>query len=109
MLQNIYQKSIDSTNLGKHQRQKSNAIMGKKNKLNKIETNQMLVNEASLNDTDRDLLGIMKDYLNDMLENKIYNALINEIFAQLQGESSLTKADFDNYHFFKFSCFMIQI
>lgn len=81
MLQNIYQKSIDSTNLGKHQRQKSHTVIGKKNKLNKIETNQMLMNEASLNDTDRDLLAIMKDYLNDMLENKIYNALINEIFT----------------------------
>jgi len=59
MLQNIYQKSIDPTNLGKHQRQKSNAIHGKKNKLNKIETNDMLINEAALKQSDRDLLAIL--------------------------------------------------
>ena len=37
MLQNIYKKSIDINDLGKKQRQKSNALMGKKNKQNKIE------------------------------------------------------------------------
>lgn len=38
MLTNIYQKTIDVTNLGKHQRQKSNALVGKKAKQNKIES-----------------------------------------------------------------------
>jgi len=36
MIHNIYQKSIDTNNLGKKQRQKSNAVIGKKNKQNLI-------------------------------------------------------------------------
>ena len=106
MVNNIYQKSIDSTNLGKKQRQKSNAVMGKNNKLNKIVTNELLVNEATLEESDRNLLKIMKDYVNDMLDNT-YNPLINEVFAQIQQGSLQDAADFDNYHFFKFSSFMI--
>ena len=51
--------------------------------MNKIETNKMLINEAALKQSDRELLTILQDYVNDMLENKIYNALINEIFVQI--------------------------
>lgn len=51
--------------------------------MNKIETNEMLINEAALKQSDRELLTILQDYVNDMLENKIYNALINEIFVQI--------------------------
>ena len=83
MVNNIYQKSIDSNNLGKKQRQKSNAVVGKNNKLNKIVTNELLVNEATLEESDRNLLKIMKDFANDMLDNT-YNALINEVFVQIQ-------------------------
>jgi len=43
----------------------------------------MLINEAALKQSDRELLTILQDYANDMLENKIYNALINEIFVQI--------------------------
>lgn len=42
-----------------------------------------MIDEAALNQSDRDLLTILRDYVNDMLENKIYNALINEIFVQI--------------------------
>jgi len=43
-----------------------------------------------------------------MLENT-YNALINEVFLQIQKGAEMAIADFDNYHFFKLSAFMIQI
>jgi len=54
--------------------------------LNKIVTNELIVNEATLEDSDRKLLEIMKNYVNDMLDNT-YNALINEIFVQIQNGS----------------------
>lgn len=50
----------------------------------------MIVNEATLEDSDRKLLEIMRNYVNDMLDNT-YNALINEIFVQIQN-GSLTDA-----------------
>ena len=70
--------------------------------------NDLIVNEATLEDSDRKLLVVMKNYVNDMLDNT-YNALINEIFVQIQNGSLSDAQDFDNYHFFKFSSFMIQI
>ena len=82
MVNNIYQKSVDITNLGKRQRQKSNALIGKKAKQNTIEGDKSIINEASLEDTDRKLIKIIKNYLIDMLDN-CYNALINEIFVQI--------------------------
>jgi len=82
MLNNIYQKSVDVTNLGKRQRQKSNALVGKKAKQNTIEGTKTILNEGSLEDSDRKLLKIIKNYLMDMLEN-CYNALNNEIFVQI--------------------------
>jgi hypothetical protein len=42
-----------------------------------------------------------------MLANT-YNALINEVFDQIKKGSELV-AEFDNYHFFKFSTFMIKV
>lgn len=56
MVNNIYAKTIDANNLGKKQRQKSNAIIGKNNKLNKIVTNELIVNEATLEESDRKLI-----------------------------------------------------
>lgn len=62
--------------------------------------------------SDRKLLVIIKDYLNDMLENT-YNALINEVFRQIKAaqanSTEFGAADFDNFHFFKFSAFMIEV
>jgi len=54
----------------------------------------------------------MRSYLNDMLDNT-YNALINEVFDQIKKaeghNTEVASAEFDNYHFFKFSAFMIQV
>ena len=58
-----------------------------------------------MDDSDQNLLKIVRDYMNDMLENT-YNSLINEVFNQIKREKV---ADFDNYHFFKFSAYMIQV
>jgi len=107
MIHNIYQKSIDTNNLGKKQRQKSNALMGKKNKANVISGETQIINEVAMQDSDRKLIEIIKSYLNDMLANT-YNALINEVFDQIKKGSELV-AEFDNYHFFKFSTFMIKV
>jgi len=41
--------------------------MGKRNKMNKIEGQNTLVNEATLIDSDRELLTIIRNYLDDML------------------------------------------
>jgi len=61
-----------------------------------------------MQESDRKLLEIIRNYLNDMLENT-YNPLINEIFIQIQKGTEMAQADFDNYHFFKFSTFMMQV
>ena len=53
-------------------------------------------------------MGIIKDYLVDMLDNT-YNALINEVFNQIQRADMSFQQEFDKYHFFKLSSFMIQV
>ncbi len=80
MLNNIYQKNIDINNLGKHQRRKAHSIVGKNNKINQIEGQKQLIDEASMEDLDRKLLLIIKNYLIDILDNT-YNAMINQIFV----------------------------
>lgn len=50
----------------------------------------------------------MKKYLIDILDNT-YNALINEIFVQISKGSNNGIEEFDKYHFFKLSSFMIQV
>lgn len=63
-----------------------------------------------MEESDKKLIEIIREYLNDMLDNSIYNALINEVFSQIkQGGSDFSLAEFDNYHFFKFSTFMIEV
>lgn len=79
MVNNIYQKSVDITNLGKRQRQKSNALVGKKAKDNMIEASKSIIDEKALDLNDRKLIKILKAYLIDLLDN-CYNALIKEIF-----------------------------
>ena len=111
MVNNIYQKSVDITNLGKRQRQKSNALVGKKAKENMIESNKTIIDEKALDLNDRKLIKILKAYLIDLLDN-CYNALIKEIFNQVlqghQGDGVVQKDQmFDKYHFFKLSSFMI--
>lgn len=108
MVGNIYQKSIDLNNLGNKQRVKSNTIMGKKNKENIIGGQEKLVQEGALTDSDRELLVILKNYINDILENT-YNAIINEVFSQIKEGRDENSAEFDNFHFFKFSTFMIEV
>ena len=61
-----------------------------------------------MQDSDRKLLEIIKNYLIDILDNT-YNALINEIFVQIQKGSNNAIEEFDKYHFFKLSSFMIQV
>jgi len=56
MVNNIYQKSIDTSNLCKKQRQKASHIMGKKNKENTIEGQHKIIQEAAMQDSDRKLL-----------------------------------------------------
>lgn len=108
MVNNIYQKSIETTDLTKKQRMKSNVIHGKKNKQNIIDGMHKIVEEAAMEDSDRLLLEIMRNYLDDVLENT-YNHLINEVFRQLGPSSEMGRAELDNYHFFKFSAFMINV
>jgi hypothetical protein len=110
MVNNIYQKSIEVNNLCKKQRMKSNAVIGKKNKANMIEGQQKIIQEGALLDSDRELLAILRNYLDDILENT-YNPLVNEVFRQISPNSGteFTKAEFDNFHFFKFSSFMIDV
>ena len=76
---NIYAKSFDTENLGNKQRIKPGGI-NKRQAGNKIESHQTIINEANLQDSDRKLITVIKNYLFDILENT-YNALINEIFA----------------------------
>ena len=52
-------------------------------------------------------MSIVKDYLIDMLDNT-YNALINEVFNQIN-KQQMDQQEFDKYHFFKLSSFMIQV
>jgi hypothetical protein len=63
-----------------------------------------------MEDSDRTLLAIMRNYLDDMLENT-YNSLINEVFRQISPNAGgdLGRADLDHYHFFKLSAFMINV
>lgn len=89
---------------------KSNTILGKSNKLNTIEGQEKIIQEAAMQDSDRELLTIIRSYLNDMLENT-YNALINEVFKQISPNTGgeMGRAELDHYHFFKFSAFMINV
>ena len=75
MVNNIYQKAVDVNNLGKRQRQKSNAIVGKKAKQNMIESEKSIIDVKALDVDDRKLIKILKAYLIDLLDN-CYNALI---------------------------------
>jgi hypothetical protein len=88
---------------------KSNAVLGKNNKQNKIEGQHKILHEGALLKSDRLLLEILRNYIDDILENT-YNPLINEVFRQISPNagSDVTKAEFDNFHFFKFSAFMIH-
>ena len=61
-----------------------------------------------MTDSDRELLLILNNYFNDILDNT-YNAMINEIFSQIKEGSEFKSAEFDNFHFFKFSTFMIEM
>lgn len=69
-----------------------------------------------MDESDHELLKIIRNYLDDMFDNT-YNGLINEVFRQIKENSDSQERDhngvnptfFDNYHFFKFSAFMIHI
>lgn len=110
MLSNIYAKNIDVNALGSKQRKKTNALLGKNNKQNKIETDQQIVDEAALQESDRELLEVMKGFLQDILENT-YNPLITELHSQLTSRENLRAGDelFDRLHYFRICAFMIQV
>lgn len=78
MLTNLYQKSFDVANLGKHQRAKP-AMAGAKTNDNIIEAQKSIIQIESLEQTDRNLIKAMKAYLVDILDNT-YNNLVNEVF-----------------------------
>ena len=100
MVTNIYQKNFDTNNLGKKQRQRATHIGHKNQKANVIHSEQQLVRDACLEVNDKKLMQILREYLNDMLDNSIYNSLVQEVSAQLKRGESL--AEFDNFHFFRF-------
>ena len=60
MVNNIYQKSVDINNLGKRQRQKSNALVGKKAKENMIESNKTIIDIKAMDLDDKKLIKILK-------------------------------------------------
>jgi hypothetical protein len=76
-----------------------------------IESNKSIIDEKALDMDDKKLIKILKAYLIDLLDN-CYNALISEIFNQVQSGNQaggVVQSDqlFDKYHFFKLSSFMI--
>ena len=83
--------------------------MGKNASKNKIYQQKQIIDTAAMEDSDRKLLHIVREYLSDILDNT-YNALINEIFMQITKDSGTVHSEeFDKYYFFKLSAFIIQL
>jgi hypothetical protein len=66
-----------------------------------------IINQAALDESDRKLLKLLKTYLLDMLDSS-YCPMIEQVFNEISKNSELL-CDFDKYHYFKISSFMIQI
>lgn len=79
MLTNIYAKNLDVINLGKHQRANNAKVGFKMKKENIIGAHSSLLHIDALQESDRQLIEVIKTYLVDILENT-YNNLVNEIF-----------------------------
>ena len=107
LVQNIYQQKVDTTQLGgKVQRLKPN--VGKQSAVARVEQQHLLVDLACLEQADKDVLNVMREYLDDILENT-YNALVNAVYSQVVRQLTDGINDRDNYHYFKLSTFMVEV
>ena len=106
-MNNIYKQNIEIDHIQNKQRHKpTRNLKNQKAKIEAPETNEV-INEVSMMDDDRKLLGILKSYLLDLLEHS-FSPLIEQIFSELTRGSERIE-ELDKFHFFKISTFMVQI
>jgi hypothetical protein len=78
IISNIYQKNIDITSLGEHQRIKVNRASNRALENNRVEHSTSLISIETMEELDKKLLDIMRSYVQDIFENT-YNQIINEL------------------------------
>lgn len=99
---------MEVTNLGKHQRAKNPRQGARAKKENVIGAQESLFQIDALEDSDKQLIEVIKTYLVDILDNT-YNNLVNEIFNQIASNQAAVDQIEDKLHFFKICAFMIQV
>jgi hypothetical protein len=93
LISNIYKSNIDINTAPKNQRVKPQARRPKDpNLVIEAPENSLIVNEAALEKSDRQLLEHLKNHLIDLLENS-YCGLIEQLQKILSGDSSIERND----------------
>lgn len=90
----------------KNQRQKpSGRQIKSQNQVIEAPKTNMIINESCIDDSDKSLLTLLKDYLIDILENS-YCSLVEQAFCEIAKQSERVE-EINKFHYFKLSAFMI--
>lgn len=101
---NIYQKHIEVNDYGNKVKTAPSRAVKDEHKL--IAAQSLLINDAAMDDKDKELLAILQTHIVDLIENS-YNPLCEELFEQMLPQQALLEAN-DVYHFFKLQAFVLE-
>lgn len=100
-INNIYNKQIDTNLNPKYQRRKPgrNGPKALKDVKKVIEAPEPIIDDGAVDESDENLLQVIKDYLFDMLEHS-YNPLFEQLFEDI-GKNRVAVEENDSFHMFK--------
>lgn len=104
MITNIVQRQINLNDIG--HKLKTAPVRKAKNENTAILAQTLLINDAAMDDSDKELLKILHAHLVDMIENT-YNPLCEELYEQMTPSQALIMEN-DVFHFFKLQSFVLE-